>query len=339
MNNQWAKVCFIGFVAASVAFANHEGKAPALSGSFEGGIGYSVTPSAASGVQWFVDSVHLNHHFDVSDKTKVIVHNAFAVNGFNAGPGGTQNGSAYFSGATIAAGQLTFSNLAAYIQHECSKGVHMSFGNEKTVFGMESLWDRYEMHSYYYSPLYTATQVRGWNYDLSWTSHLTDIVPGSLEIQLSDGRNGRGAGGAAFGAALRWMYEYKSNDWSLTPVVSTLLQNWSGSPQDLGIQAGFMYKMGTLWANLDFEYTKMAAAKAWQINVEPGIDFGAAELSLKYDFVNSTTTSTTDHWIGAAISKTYDDKYRVKATYQHQNLSGKLGAHVNDFRLLFATKF
>lgn len=355
MGNQWAKVCFVGLAAATVAMANHEkmdGKAPAMGGTFEGGISYSVTPGATSGTQWFVDGLHLRNHFDVSDKTKVILENALGVNGptkFAGGAGGASsvaNESFYFSNARLtsaAAGvgsaSFVFANQAAYIQHECAKGFYTSVGHMKTPLGMENMWNRYDMHSYYFSPAYTGAQAAGWNYDLGLKLHLVDILPGSFEFMLLDGRGLMTGGPSTPGVAARYHYELKSGDWSLTPVLSVLAEKWNGGPDELAVTAGGMYKMGALWFNAEWYYGKTAAGKGWNITAEPGFDFGVAEFSAKYDFVNNSTASQTDHMVGVALSKTYEEKYRVKATYEHGNLSGKLGAHVNDFRLLFATKW
>ncbi len=357
MKNHWLKLCVVAFAFSVFAKANHDGaKAPAMSGSFEGGIGHSWNPAgtlgATNGAQYFVDGLHLKNRFEVSPKVSVVLHNAFAVNSKNVGPGGVHNGSAYFSNATLTFGNpsFSFSNLAAYIQHECSKNVTMSFGHMRTALGMESMWDRVNMGTYYYSPVYTFGQGMGMNYDLGLKFRISDVVPGSLEIALVDGRAGR-TSNTFGGVNARWHYEYKNGETSITPVVSTLLENWRGGPTDVAITAGAMMKFSSLWLNAEWNYLASTNVnfisaggqnKAWQAMVEPGFDLGMFDLSVKYNFLNGsvgTAASKSDHSIGAAISKTYDEKYRIKLAYNHSNLSGNFGAHVNDVRMLFSTNW
>ena len=357
MRLSWVKFCLAALFAATAAHAATDTpKVSAMTGNFTAGVGYSVTPGGPNGSQWFVDGVHLKNQFDVTEKTKVIIHNAFGINGTTNGPGQFNNESVYFSGATLSstvpAGTngtptFSFSNLAAYVQHEATKGVTVSIGNMHSALGMEGMWDRVDMHSFYYSPVYNAINAAAWTYDLGLKLQLTDIIPGSFELQLVDGTTGGNttfnrAGNSTPGVVARYWYEANLGVLTVTPILSTLLENFNGGPDDLGITAGAMVHAGAAWLNAEWFYAKFSKGplpKVWEITVEPGVDLGFADVSVKYDFVNDTAKSLTDHWIGAALSKAYSEKYRIKATYQHQNISGTLGAHVNDFRLLWSAKF
>ncbi len=373
MRKHSVKLCFIGLFSAVVAQAAHENlKPPAMSGSIEGGFGYSVTAGATRGSQMFVDQLHLKHHFDVSDKTKVDFHNVFSLNGPNAGPGGYQNGASFFSGATLTGGGFAMSNFQATLSHEWAKGVSTVFGHMPTPFGMEGMWDRVDMWNYFYSAGYQTAQAMGWNYDYGLKLQLKDVVPGTLEFMVNDGRRNGGATtilaklspvvpaaavgaiGAVpandfqLGAALRWHNEIKTGDLTIMPVLSAYLSQFSGT-KDYGINGGAVVKSGTFWVNGELYYfglaqtnTALEAVKVLTVNVEPGIDLGVVDLSLKYNYYNvsvNPAAGVSDHALGGAIGKTYDDKYNVKVAYMHTNLSGKVGAHVNDFRLLMSAKW
>ena len=56
--------------------------------------------------------------------------------------------------------------------------------------------------------------------------------------------------------------------------------------------------------------------------------------------VAAAGTSVSDWNIGGSISHTYGEKYRIRAIYQHQNLSGNFaGGHINHVALLLGTKW
>ncbi len=352
MIKQLFKLCVVAFAFSGIANANHEGmKSPATSGNFMGGIGHSWVPNGANGSQFFIDGLHLKNRFEVSPKVSVVLHNAFAVNSVSGGGGNVHNGGNYFSTATLtnAAGSsptFGFSNLAAYIQHECSKTMTWAFGHMRTGLGMESLTDRVDMPTYYYSYAYTTAQNLGMNYDLALKFTLHDVIPGSLELAVLDGRAGR-AGANALGFAARWHHEIKSGETTITPVISTVLENWRGGPNNIGITAGAMTKFSSFWLNAEFFFVKNNTAGEvtdWNVMAEPGIDLGMFDLSVKYNFISNTAAAgaaaTTDHMIGAAIGKTYDDKHSIKLAYNHNALNGTTaGGHLNDVRLLFSTKW
>lgn len=355
-HGMWVKVALVGLFCAAVAQADHatghEGKGFTKSGSFEGGYGYNWGGGATDS-NFLVDHATLNMTGTISDKTSVVINNAFSVNnGAVAATTGARNARNYFSGAVLAVGGFAYANQGAYLQHKCSDNVTTSIGHLRNPFGMEGLWSRYDMPTYYYSAAYTTAQGYGWNYDLGVKFTLTDILPGSWEIAVLDGQadNQAGENFSVPSAAIRWVYEMKGGDWSFSPVVSAHFGRWHGAPEDMGITAGGMFKSGGMWANLEWVManrnltpTGTTRAKAMSIYVEPGMDLGMAEVSLKGEFASAdatgTGTNTTDFNVGVAVGKTYTEKYRIRALYQHTNLGGKLGAHNNDFRLLFGTKW
>jgi hypothetical protein len=109
-----------------------------------------------------------------------------------------------------------------------------------------------------------------------------------------------------------------------------------------------MFKMGTLWANAEFLYTSrnltpLGSTKAKNLSayLEPGVDLGVAQIGVKgeWNSVDPSTGSTSDFNVGVSLGHTYNDKYRIRAVYQHAGLGGKIGGHTNDFRLLFGTKW
>ncbi len=352
MKNQLLKLSVVAFAFSFTASANHDTKIPAMSGNFMGGIGHSWSPG---GAQMFVDGLHLKNRFEVSPKLNVVLHNAFALNSANTGAAAAgftaQNGSTYFSQATITGGSLSFSNLAAYIEHECSKSMKIAFGHMRTGFGMESMWDRVDMGSYWYSVGYGLTTRNGMGYDMAARFTFMDVLPGALEVSLIDGRAARA--GNSFGSfGLRWHNDFKNGETTITPVISALVQNFVGGPKDLAFSGGAAMKFAALWLNAEFQYISsetnaiLAAGGKntyWQIMAEPGMDLGMFDLSVKYQFINGKVgagANNSDHVIGAAIGKTYDDKHTMKLAYQHSFLSKKFAAApTNDIRLLISTKW
>ncbi len=357
MTKHWAKLCFISAVLVFTAQAAHEaGKSPALSGSIETGVGYGGIPAdtagitgtaAASGMQWWVDSVHLKHNFDVSDKTKVVVHNALALGTNNNVPTKGQNGVNYFGNALLTGGgtsNFVAANLGAYLQHKCTDNLYTSIGNLPTPFGMESMSSRYDMATYYYSNSISRAYQAGWMYDLGVNLHLADTVAGSLEFSILDGRQARGANSNFVNTdptntftpaiAARYSYTFKAGEMSIIPVVSTYLGKWRGGPSDLGVTAGVGFKMGAFWANGEFLYTSGKATVAstvkdtqWSAVVEPGFDFGAAEVSAKWEYYNNTVgdssaspTGNGNMNLGLAVAKTWAENYKVKLAFPARQL-------------------
>ena len=347
-HGMWLKSALVGLVCVAAQATHtpgHEGKGITMGGSFEGGYNYFWT-SGVNDSQFLVDHAALSMTGNVSDKTTVVINNAFALRPGNAlNAANTASTANYFSNATLTNGGFVYSNLGAYISHKCAEGWVTSVGHMRNPFGMEGMWSRYEMPTYYYSSAYTSAQGLGWNYDLGVKFTLTDMIPGSLELTVADGHAANPAGENKSPALVgRYSYAMKGGDWTFTPVVSAYYSRFSGGP-DLGITAGGMLKMGTLWVNAEWVMVNRTVnavkTKNSSIYVEPGMELGFADVSVKAEYnmndVNATGSNTNDINVGVALSKTYNEKYRIRATYQHTNLSAKVGAHNNDFRLLFGT--
>jgi len=262
--------------------------------------------------------------------------------------------------------QFALALEGAYLDHTCAEGMHTWIGFFGTPFGMESMVDRADMPTYYYSSFFKNNYVgMGINYDLGVKLALTDIIPGTLEVAVMDGRSysGTGPNHLSPALALRYSMESKSGDMSFTPVLSAYLGHWAGFAKTLGLSAGVMAKMGALWANAEFLYgsdqtniTGVAGTDGtnnrWSVYVEPGFDLGMANVSLKAEMTNfanngggtsGTIASESDYNLGAAISHTYEGDYTVKLACAMTNLNGKDTAngpdHNNDVRLLFSTKW
>lgn len=342
--------------AGSALAAQHEMKGMGFNGSFEGGYTNSWVPSGAKESQFTVDNATLKMTADVSDKVSLVFENAFSVNTGNAALWNARGGATFFSGARLTpalagASNFTFANNGAYIEHKTADGVTLNLGHVKTPFAMESLWSRYNMHGYFYSAGYTAFNMVGAAYDVGLVVKLADVLPGNADFALLDGRN---YGGDNFTPAggLRWWYEMKSGDLTITPVLSTFMGRWKGSPSDLAISAGTMIKSGMWWFNLEWVYartyttagdssTKLQNMSIWG---EPGFSIeDIADISLKVDHsrvrAGTATTDTTDWNVSGVVSHSYSDKSRVRAMYQHANLSGNAGAHTNLIGLFWGTQW
>ncbi len=373
MKNQ-LKLSVLALVCSAATLAA-EGMKIQVNGSAEAGLSYSFQPDDGTGAtketQMAVDDVTMNLTADVSEKTKVVVTNSFAVSAgtrraLTAGYPTTAfaeafNSNNYYSAAILAAGRLAFANNGAYISHKCTDGIHAWVGHFKTPFGMESLTHRYDQHSYYYSTAYNAANAMNWNYDTGINVNFKDVFPGTLDAAIIDGRDhpATAASGVAQsgnhstpGLVVRYAYDYNAGDWTLTPVASVYASTFIGGPKNFGYTAGLMWKMGTIWANAEWVQTGYniatgadGKAKIRSVYIEPGIDLGMVNLSVKADFNQTKTidtgadTSTNDWELGAALSKTFEGGYRMRILYNHANFSKKAGRAGNDIRILFGTKW
>lgn len=362
MNNYLKLIC-LG-LGCSIAALAAEGMKVHVNGSAEAGFAHSWQPASGAAVktkesQLALDDVTLKMTFEASEKTKVVVQNAFAVAGRTPATYGTAlsnglNSNTYYSNATLtgaAGARLAFANNGAYIEHKCTDWITASAGHFRVPFGMESMGHRYDTHSYYYSTAYRVANTYQWYYDTGLLFTLKDMIPGTLELAVIDGRDNLAAADpdSTPGAVARYSYEWSSGDMSITPTASLYTARWVGGPKDLGISAGLNWKMGSLWANAEFVRLKSHVAAAADPNVtdtsiviEPGIDLGMANVSLKVDKLFNKTAADvkTDDWnLGAALSKNYDG-YRIRLVYQHLNFQSAAGRRPgNDIRLLFGTKW
>jgi hypothetical protein len=360
---RWATLgCLVLMCGVSAHAAD---KGLSVTGDFVGGYGLSWFPSGAvvntaggkqNESQFFVDNATVKMRFGVSDKVAVYFDNVASMNGagptnaagtFGAGLNTVNYLSARGNLSGGAASRYALTNTGAYIEHSCTDNLKWGFGHQALPVGMEGMWDRYDMHSYYYTAARTAATALGMNYDVGLKLTLSDLIPGTLEWTLTDGRQVQTT--TALATALRWSWTWKSGDMSLMPVVSGYFGRWRGGPKDWATTVGFNWKMSSIFANLEWFYTSTnpsfatnGETKNWSLWLEPGFDFGAAAVSFKVDMNNQkvgAAAGTTDFNVGAALSKTYADKYQVKLAYMHAGASGKLNNHGNDLRLLFGTKW
>ncbi len=341
-------ICLLSLVAVATARADHKaghaGGGFTMNGNIEAGVATSFGGSSTKGFQWLVDNVEMKNGYTISDKTKVKLNHSFAANNGTAltATGRGQDSRSFYSGVNVgAAGGLMYSIREAYIQHQCSDKVTTTVGLFRNVFGMENMWDRYDMPNYYYSRAYGVWQGNGWNYNLGVKFDLYGV-----EATVFQSANSTTDARTTPGLALRYKFDVAGGDWTLTPVFSAYFGKWFGAPKDMGFSGGAMWKMGTLWTNLEFEFgqTKSipagaALAKDWSLIVEPGFDLGVANLSAKWELTSNTAgagAATSDMNVSVAISKTYD-KMRAKLLYAHNNLGGKFTGHANEVRVLFGT--
>lgn len=352
-------VCLLSAFAVAAAHADHapgHKGAFTMNGSAEGGFAASFGGTLPKGFNFLVDNIELKKAYTVSEKTKVTMSSAFSVNnGTAAGAWGRAlDTRSFYSPAVLGAGgTFTYSVREALISHQCGENWTTSIGLFRTPFGMENMWDRFAMHSYHYTASYGIVHgslggaalgfAGGWTYN---TGALMNLY--GLEWALFTSAVGGGDTRVLPGTALRYKFDVAGGDWTLTPVVSAYLGRFFGGPKDIGASAGAMWKMGTLWANVEFLYGSSkavtagaSAAKTWSIWVEPGFDLGFANVSAKWEFNEQTTVAaakTNDMNLSAAISKNYD-KLRTRLVYTHANLGGKLGAHGNELRLLVGAEW
>jgi hypothetical protein len=392
---KWAKLWFLslGLCVISAYAAEKEGSKAAVTfnGSFEGGyaLDWKSTPSAHDD-NWLVDYINIGTNVDLSDSTKLVFLNSFSVgtgrglqfqadglapqsvNGAvqtnNVGAYNTRN---YYSGATILANRLAISNLGAYLDQKLLDGFHVQVGHVRNIFGMESMTDRFNMPTYYFSNTYSLTtygggifnsgangsnspgtsglNAYGWEYDTGVKLIASDPFPGTLEVAVLDGSGGNNNPPLSPAVTARYAYAIKTGDMSFTPVISGYFGKWYGGPKDLGLSAGVNMKMGMLFANVEFlsasSYQDVGLdsnQKSWSIYAEPGVDMGMFALSLKGEFNTqgqASNSAVSDFNIGAAISHTYSNTYRIRIAYEHTGLAGNIGNHVNDIRLLVGTQF
>lgn len=321
--------------------------------------------SADKNTGFLVDSARLRMDAQVSDSTKIVLDNAFsfmpAKVGTFSGSGLTPivNSSNFFNRTQLNSGSgMIFANNEAYIAHKCTDNITTMVGNMAVPFGMESMWKRSDMHTYYYS---MGAIVRrdnggfGWAYDLGIKFNFQDVIPGTFEVAVLDGKELFDNSPAI---ALRWSKEFKGGDSSFMPVVSGYFGNIYGGPKDIGLTAGANWKMGALWVNGEFAWQQAPQGFALVADgdqpkntllnfwVEPGFDFGMLTLSVKGEWYSLKTglpavEAQSDMNIGAAISHTYAGNYRVKLAYAHTGLNDKVASanHINDIRVLFSTNW
>lgn len=339
--------------------------------SWSGNVGTGYHHSWKSGVSptasgFLVDQLKMRMDGTISNTTKVVLQKGIFLHSNTGGSPDFADSVNYTSQAQYrlsTAATLAFE--AAYIDHKCGEGMHTWIGLFGTPFGIESMFDRYDRGAYYYSGFMTGMYYgMGIAYDLGVKIALTDILPGSLEIAVLDGRTYSGGGDTHLSpaVALRWSMESKSGDMSITPVVSAYLGRFHGFAKQMMLGGGIIGKFGALSANAEVLWgsNQQVAGDTSANNkdsklavyVEPAFDLGMAAISAKAEFVSDSPAgggaSQSDFNVGAAISKSYEGNFNVKLAYQHIGLSGNLGngaavaagtTHANDFRVLVSTKW
>jgi hypothetical protein len=334
-------------------------KGLSFTGYAEAGYASSWISNLPADSEFLLDNANVIMGYEVSDRTKVVVNSAFAIRppkmGLSLGSG--INSSNYYSKQSFLSGQsgaFVYAINEAYIANKFRDCFILYAGQFKTPFGMESMFSRYDMPSYYYSAAYNAAQSFNLFYDLGLKLAIGGDTTGTLEVAITDGKSLTTTYPNTYAPALsaRYSYDYKSSDMILTPVFSAYLGEWRGSPQTLALSGGVKYKMGVLATDAEFVYFQGNSdpsnddpkSKVWSVYLEPGFDLGIVQLSVKGEYNNTSTTganatSAGDWNIGAALGHTYMDKYRIRLAYQAQNLSGNNAGHINDLRLLFGSKF
>lgn len=367
--SQFKKLCVLclSLAVSSAWAAEGTTKGVQLSGDVNTGFAYTWQPlgggATNNDTQFIVDNATVKLEANLSDSTKVVFTNAISLlSAETLGAGGWFNSNNFYSQYKITSGDGRFvmSNLDAYVEHKFAEGFRLSFGNMKTPYGLESMVDRWDVPTYYYSYIRYITNQYGWNYDTGLKLTFSDVIPGKIEFSIVDGRS-NGADIWSPAGVLRYSYEYKNGDFSFTPEVSTYLGKWSGGPQDVGISAGAWLKMAQYFANFEFQYTSYgvdtiaqnAQLKYWEAMLEPGIDLGGiVTVSVKGELVNQTIgagSANTDLNVGAALTHDYNNgEFRVRLAYMHGGFLNKFiqpaatadgQAPVNDIRLMFGTKF
>jgi len=364
------------FAIGVTAFAaDHKNTGVTFSGYAEGGYAYtwqSATDTKDSTL--FLDSADIVMTANPSEKLKIVLDHAFNVSNTGTFAGAPAVGTLastlgspmYWGNAQFTVNNLHFAVLGAYLEYKANSTWTFTAGYFHTPFGMESMWNRYDMGEYYYSAGFTAANLLGWAYDpglkVGWMGS-----KGGAELAVTDGRSVTAGTVGPFtrttdlknmpAASGKFWWEFKAGSWGITPVVSAYTGRFRGGPEDLGIGAGAMFKMGVINANLEYLMINYAPApgatkvKMNNVYLEPSMDLGAFNIAAKAEWYNmdvGTGTSTSDWNFGASIGHEYDNHLRVRLAYQHQGISGNLGslasptgtgAHVNDFRLLIGTKW
>jgi hypothetical protein len=347
MLTQHLKAVALGCLIATTAMATHTEKAAATNlngGSAEAGLRF-VTPSSTSATQFLVDDITLNKAYEASDKVKLVFNNSFALIGADTTGVTTTNSFNYWSRfriTTPVAGTIVgFANSAAYIEHKCMEGMTWSFGHRINPFGMESMMSRYNMPTFFYSGTYLYSVTNNFLYDLGVQMHLHNLIPGDLEVAVTEGRGNGNLQVPQITA--RYHLTIDSGGTSFTPVLSGFWGNASAATTNIGFSGGLMAKISSLLLNAEFLYTKLgtAANANWSLYVEPGIDLGMLLASVKWQLESSATATATDMHIGAALTKNFSDKLRARLLYQLASLSKVINTAgpTHEFRLQFGTSW
>jgi hypothetical protein len=307
-------------------------------GTFEGGVGISMPGPPASKV--FVDEAALNFTGTASDKVKIVINNSLSMASLAGHPDFDSRN--YWGPNVIKGGGLTLANTAAYVNFKWSEYSDLYVGYWDAPFGSEIMARRYDMHSYFYSTtMALVSNQLGWIHDLGIWGKYTHLVPGTIEMAMLDGRQLQGEDIPA--TAARWHMDIDIGDMTITPILSAYLGGVPPGPDPIdegGFTAGLQWKMNDVWANAEFlTGTQRVLGLTYvtsSLVLEPGFYYDKFGVSAKLDL--TTLNGVSDQNLGFVVSRAFDDdKLRVRFACMLGNLSGRLGVHLSDFRVLFGT--
>lgn len=271
---------------------------------------------AESGHQWLVDGLFLNQRYRINPAIHFVFDNALAIGGDTLSPTASYNNSRNFfsTKAQFRRGEFTLANLSTYLDLRLTPRTWLEVGHLRVPLGLESLGDRWNILTYYYSNSFMAAQVFGWTYDLGAQLTLDAFLGGRFQLALVDGRHpsarlSTGWETSSPSVALRYQYDYGVG----LALASFYIGKFRGKPGDVGGTLGTSLQSGPFHLNFEYLFTStmtsytddqklassspfieyvgettvvnpnlniLAAAKpghraqAWSIYIEPGIELG-----------------------------------------------------------------
>lgn len=256
----------IRVVCAVFSFAAEAELESEWSGYGELGASYGVDavrtqPDALRGSQWMLDNLSLKYRGKY-EKLTFHFDNALSFGAPTNSPTAnyTNTSNFYSTKAQIRSGNLIVSNIGAFLTYKMGEKSTLSFGHLRTPFGIEGMYDRVDIPTYYYSNSYTAAQVFGWHYDFGVIFAFEDLLPGKIEVGAVDGRHpsarhtdGSDVSSPAF--TFRYSHRYQSGDVSFHSAASLYMGRFRGRPGDIGFTLGSYMKGKRIRFDLEYLFT------------------------------------------------------------------------------------
>lgn len=254
------------FLLLSYSTLAHSALQSEWSGYTELGASYGVdaiktAPQALRGSQWVIDNLQLKFRGKF-DSVVFAFDNALSFGSPSTSPTAPYtNSSNYFSTkAQLRSGNLVLSNIGASLNYRWSETFGVSIGHLRTPFGLEGMYDRIDIPTYYYSNSYTAAQVFGWHYDFGLILGIYDWLPGQIEVGVVDGKhpNARHSNGTEVSSpsfVFRYSSKYAWWDSNFHSAASLYLGRFKGRPNDIGFTLGSYVKKNRWRFDLEYLFT------------------------------------------------------------------------------------
>lgn len=341
---------FLSSVVLAADVDDEETSELEVQGSIEAGLDFGWPYGNPPASRFMVPGAYLNLTKHVYEKVKVVGNFAGAISSPVIHPDFVvYDSSKYWGNLLLTSGGMTAAIRRLYVSYDLTENIDAGIGYFDLPFGMEFMESRYDMHSYYYSSVIMQAASLGWMYDLGVWIKFTDVIPGTLEIALADGRQPPGGRSIPTGIA-RWHWDIPLEEkMSVTPVVSVNLRDLPPGPDPVnnwGVTAGVKWQAGNFWANAEYlrgtQDVTGPRTTFTSVIIEPGFIFGDFQASLKLDLASFKTEPAAtlyDQNLALVLSSEFDN-FRIRVTCMLANLSKQIAAdQVTDLRLLFGTSW